>query len=67
MQTSEYPNDYLTIKQTAEYVGLSERTIRNYIQAGRLRAKRLGPREIRISLDHIGTLYSDVERMRPYN
>ena len=67
MQTSEYPNDYLTVKQTAAYVGLSDRTIRNYIQSGRLPAKRLGPRLIAVSLDHIERMYCDLERMRPYN
>jgi excisionase family DNA binding protein len=67
MYTTEFPNDYLTVKQAATYVGRSEKTIRNYIKGGRLRAVRLGPRSIRISIDHIGNLYSDLERMRPYN
>jgi len=67
MQTGEYPNDYLTVKQTAAYVGLSERTIRNLIQSRRLPAKRLGLRKLVVSLDHVERIYCDLERMRPYN
>ncbi len=54
----DYANDYLTVKQAAEYVGVCEKTIRNYIKSGILPAKRRGPRIIVIDIDELGNLYS---------
>jgi excisionase family DNA binding protein len=54
----DYANDYLTVKQAAEYVGVCEKTIRNYIKSGILPAKRRGPRIIVIDIDKLGNLYS---------
>lgn len=41
---------YLNLRRAAEYVGLDERTLRNYIAAGQLTAYRLGPRQIQIKI-----------------
>lgn len=38
----------LTQKEAAEILGVSERTIRNWISTGELRAHRYGPRIVRI-------------------
>jgi excisionase family DNA binding protein len=36
MTDSKAPPKYLTVKQTAEYLQISERTVWNYIAAGKL-------------------------------
>ena len=38
----------LTQKEAAEILGVSERTIRNWVSTGELRAHRYGPRIVRI-------------------
>lgn len=62
----DYANDYLTVKQAAEYVGVCEKTIRNYIKSGILPAKRRGPRIIVIDIDELGRIYSDQNAMRSF-
>jgi excisionase family DNA binding protein len=42
-----------SIQQVAEAYGLSPRTIRRYIAAGRLTAIRVGPRVIRRDADQV--------------
>lgn len=39
---------WVTIKQAAEYYQISERTVRKMISIGDLKAKRIGPKTIRI-------------------
>jgi len=43
----------ITIKEAAETVGVSARTIRRYIASGRIPAYRLGPRMIRVDADQL--------------
>ena len=43
----------LTIKQAAEYHGVSDKTIRRMIAGGRLKAYRLGARMIRVDRDSL--------------
>ena len=38
----------MSIGQTAEYLGINERTVRNAIADGRLTAYQLGPRVVRL-------------------
>ncbi|AZS08240.1 excise [Mycobacterium phage IronMan] len=45
-----------SIQQTADYLGVSTRTVRNYIAAGKLKAVRLGPRLIRVERDSVEAL-----------
>jgi excisionase family DNA binding protein len=53
-------NDYfLSVAEAAAHIGVSTKTIRNYIECGRLKAERLGPRRIVITLDAIDGLYTD--------
>jgi excisionase family DNA binding protein len=44
---------YITQQQAAEYLGVTDRTIRQMIADQRLRAYRLGPRVIRLRLDEV--------------
>lgn len=44
---------YVTIKAGAEYIGVSDRTIRTMIADGRLTGYALGPRVIRIDLNEV--------------
>ena len=43
----------LTVQQSAEVLGCSVGTIRNWIREGRLRAYRVGPRLLRIKPDDL--------------
>ncbi len=49
---------YMTKQEVAEYLGVSIRTITNWIRDGHLRAYRVGSRFVRIDIDdliHLGT------------
>ncbi|PIQ19149.1 MAG: hypothetical protein COW66_02710 [Flavobacteriaceae bacterium CG18_big_fil_WC_8_21_14_2_50_34_36] len=37
-------DDFITVKETARYLNVSELTVRNYIKRGTLSAKRIGNR-----------------------
>jgi excisionase family DNA binding protein len=45
--------NYATLKQAAEYLGVTDRTIRQMIADGRLTGYRNGPRLIRVDLNEI--------------
>lgn len=62
----DYPNDYLTVKQAAEYIGVCEKTIRNYIKSGLLPCKRRGPRIIVIDIDDLNRIYSSINALRAF-
>ncbi|QEN17112.1 helix-turn-helix domain-containing protein [Mycobacterium sp. ELW1] len=42
-----------SLRQASEWLGVSEKTVRRYIAQGRIRAKRIGPRLIRIERDSL--------------
>ena len=47
---------YITVAQTAEHIGVTERTVRRYIAEGRITGVRIGPKMIRVeaaSLDRL--------------
>lgn len=44
---------YLSLAEAAEYLGVTDRTIRNLIARGQLTGYRIGPRLIRVSLEEI--------------
>lgn len=44
---------YATLKQAAEYLGVTDRTIRQMIADGRLIGYRNGPRLIRVDLNEV--------------
>ncbi|UJD20876.1 excise [Mycobacterium phage Zimmer] len=45
-----------SIAETAEYLGVCTKTVRNYIADGKLKAVRLGPRLIRVERDSVEAL-----------
>lgn len=49
-----------SIRQGAEYLNVSEKTIRRYISQGRIKATRVGPRLIRIERDSLVALATPV-------
>ena len=49
-----------SINAAAEYAGVSTRTIRRYVSAGRLTGYRFGPRLIKINLAEVDVLLSPI-------
>jgi excisionase family DNA binding protein len=49
-----------SIKQAAECLGVNQKTVRRYIADGRIKAKRIGPRLIRIERESLLALGSPV-------
>lgn len=47
---------WLSQAEAADYLGITDRTLRRMIAAGKLRAYRLGPRLLRIDLDDLDAL-----------
>ncbi|AXH46781.1 helix-turn-helix DNA-binding domain protein [Mycobacterium phage Acolyte] len=45
-----------SIQQTADYLGVSTKTVRRYIADGKLKAVRLGPKLIRVERDSVDAL-----------
>ena len=52
-QTPAPRRRYVSVQAAAEYLGLNERTIREWIRTGRLRGYRNGPKVIRLRLDEL--------------
>ena len=48
--------EFCTIGQAADFLGLTERSIRRYIADGKLPAFRLGEKQIRIRVADVDTL-----------
>jgi excisionase family DNA binding protein len=59
-------NEWLTVTETAEYLGLSTKTIRNYIRSGRLEAERVGPKLISIHVESLDRLRVPILVTRRY-
>lgn len=53
-------DDYLTIQEVATLYAVSERTVRNWIAEGRLEARRIGGRLIRIESRSLDSLSEPV-------
>lgn len=49
-------NEWLTVREAAEYLNVSTKTIRNYIKTERLEAERLGPKLIFIHIEALDRL-----------
>jgi excisionase family DNA binding protein len=54
MSTSE--RRFISIATAAEYAGVTTKTIRRWIAAGRLRGYRAGPRLIRVRVDELDAM-----------
>lgn len=50
------PKELVPISAAAQYAGVSTRTLRRYISAGRLTGYRVGPRLIRVDADELARL-----------
>jgi excisionase family DNA binding protein len=59
-QASPEPR-WATVKEAANHIGLSVRTIRRYISTGRLDANRLGPRRLEVDLNEVDKLRKPIE------
>jgi excisionase family DNA binding protein len=60
-------NEYLTVREAAEYRGVSEKTIRNYIKQGRLEAERFGPKLLFIHPDSLDRLFTPIFQSKRYS
>lgn len=47
------PRRWASLKQAAEYLGTTDRSVRNYVAAGKFRAYRLNRRLVRVDLNEI--------------
>lgn len=54
-------DEYLTVTEVAELYGVSEKTVRNWISEGKLEARRIGPRIIRIEAGSLHLLSEPVQ------
>jgi excisionase family DNA binding protein len=52
-RSNKFTDPYVTIAETAEYLGLTDRAVRQAIADGRLKAHHLGPRIIRLKISEI--------------
>ena len=51
-------DDYwLTVEQTAEHMNVCTKTIYSWIKCGTLKAHRMGPRRLVVSIDDISAAY----------
>jgi excisionase family DNA binding protein len=53
------PEEYLTLEQAGELLGVTGRTIFNFIREGRLRASKLGHRIVRVKRSDIDRMLSE--------
>ena len=56
-----HPRNYASLKQAAEYLGVTDHKIRQMIADGRITGYRNGPRLIRVDLNEI-----DAAVMQPF-
>jgi excisionase family DNA binding protein len=56
---------YLTVVEAAAYIGVSRNTIKNYIDSGRLRAYKLGPRLLRVKQSDVDALLTELPAASP--
>ncbi|BBX93116.1 helix-turn-helix domain-containing protein [Mycolicibacterium boenickei] len=54
-QTAPSEETLLTLRQSADYLHVTDRTVRNYIARGLIPGRRIGPKLLRIR-------FSDLER-----
>ncbi len=54
------PRRLVSQQAAAEYLDVTERTIRNYVSRGQLRAYRVGGRVVRIDVDDLDALLRQI-------
>ena len=52
------PRAYVGILEAADYLGLSEKTIRRLIDSGRLPAYKYGPKVLRLKISDLDAVYT---------
>lgn len=55
---------HASVQQVADHLGVSTKTVRNYIADGRLSAVRLGPRLIRVKRESVERLMNPIGGVR---
>ena len=57
-------SNYMTIREVADYLGVSERTVRTWVKAGDLPVIRLGPsgKLVRIAADDLNAYVTERRR-----
>jgi excisionase family DNA binding protein len=48
---------YLTIDEVAELCRVTDRTVRNWINSGRLTAYKMGPQAVRIAVEDVAGMF----------
>lgn len=61
---SEVDNDWLTLKQAAEFVGVTPRTVQNWIKNGKIKGYQVVGR-IRVKRSDVDALYQPKEEKQP--
>ena len=61
---SEVDNEWLTLKQAAELVGVTPRTVQNWIKNGKIKGYQVVGR-IRLKRPDVDALYQPKEEKRP--
>lgn len=51
---------YISIGEAAEYLSVTDRTVRNFIAQGRLNGYRIGPRTIRVDRAEVDALLTPI-------
>lgn len=65
MPTKSVPRrHHVSIAEAAEYLGVSPKTIRRYIAAGRLTGYRTGPRLIRVDRNDLDAMLRRIPAVR---
>lgn len=59
-QAASSPHRRVSMAEAAEYAGVSTKTIRRYIAAGRLTGYRFGPRMVRVNLAEVDALLHQI-------
>jgi excisionase family DNA binding protein len=55
------PIHWGTVQEAAEFFGVATITIRRWISAGQIEAKRVGPKLIRVNLNSLNDLGTDLQ------
>lgn len=61
---SEVDNEWLTLKQAAELVGVTPRTVQNWIKNGKIKGYQVVGR-IRVKRSDVDALYQPMEEKQP--
>ena len=54
--------EWMTIPETARHLGISEKSVRRWVDAGKINAVRVGPRMIRVEVASLDSLVTRVEQ-----